>query len=69
MINTLLLEQFIENSGKKKVYLASRIGITPQSFRRKVKGLSDFTVREATIISKELSLSTKERESIFLVKM
>lgn len=60
------LEKVISESGKKKDYLASKLGISRQTFYLKCQGKSDFTAPEIKILCNELNItSLKERESIF----
>lgn len=66
MTDTILLEDHITKSGKKKAYLAQKIGITRQALFKKINNESVFNAREITILSSELGItSTKEMQRIF----
>lgn len=61
-----LLEKKIEDSGKKKGYLAEKCGLSRQGFRNCVKGTAMFNSVHISILCKELSItSMAEVESIF----
>lgn len=62
MVNTLLLEQAIAESGKKKEYLANRCNITRQSFTSKVNNRSEFTGKQIMILCKELDIKQLTRK-------
>ena len=69
MVDTLLLEQRIKDSGKKYGYLAEKLGISRQYFRMKCKNKADFTNRETDILCSELGItSLTEKEKIFFKK-
>ncbi len=64
MVDTQLLEDVISRSGKKKGYLAERLGISIQSFRLKCKNDYSFTTDEVAELCDVLHitrLSDKER--------
>lgn len=46
MVNTQALKEAIETSGVKYGYIAERLGINPNTLRRKINGESDFYVDE-----------------------
>ncbi len=69
MTNTKLLNQRIMNSGLKKKYLASRIGITTQSLTYKIENVRDFKAGEINTLSKLLGVETpEEREALFFAQ-
>lgn len=69
MVNTLLLEKKIEQSGKLKKYLANKCGISIQSFRLKCINKSIFNTNQVDVLCDELSIKTlREKESIFFAK-
>ena len=69
MIDTQYLENVIENSGKKKQYLADKIGCSVQALRLKVKGDYDFTTSQVDILCAELGITDlAEKEKIFFKK-
>lgn len=66
MLDVILLEKKITNSGKKYSHLANKLGISPQYFSKKRKGLADFTNKETNILCKELNITDViEKEAIF----
>ena len=68
MVDSKLLNQKIEESGLKKTYLASQIGITRAGFYKKLNNLSEFTTGEVASLCKLLSITNlSEKESIFFV--
>lgn len=60
MTNTALLEQYIEQSGYKKSYIAERLGITAYSFALKVNNKSEFKASEMQLLAKLLNIGDKE---------
>ena len=66
MTNTALLEDKIRQSGKKKGYLAERIGLTIVGFRRCCINKAEFRANQIKILSEELGITDlNEREKIF----
>ena len=69
MVDTQVLEEIIEKSGKKKSYLADKLGITVQSLRLKITNQTDFKTGEASILCQELGITRlTEKEKIFFKK-
>lgn len=69
MVNTQLLESRIEKSGKRKSYLAEKLGLSVQSFRLKCINKYDFTMSQVNILCKELGItSLTEKDAIFNAK-
>jgi hypothetical protein len=66
LANTQYLEELIKDSGKKKSYLADKIGCSRQYFRMKIRNEAEFTVNEANILCAELGVTKlSEKEKIF----
>ena len=66
MVDTLLLEETIKKSGKKKTYLANKLGMSVQNLRLKINGESDFWTNEVTILCQELGITRlSDKEKIF----
>ena len=59
------LNREILNSGIKKKSIASRLGITEMSLIRKLKGETEFKIRETVKIGSILNLSDVEKCDIF----
>lgn len=66
MGNPQYLDDYIKESGKKKGYLADKLGVTRQTFKKKCKDPSSFTSHHATILCEELNITRlTDREKIF----
>ena len=66
MTNTKLLEERIAESGKKKVYLAKKCGLTYAGFRNCVINKAEFKASQIQILCEELDItSLKDRQAIF----
>lgn len=46
--------------------ISKMIGISPQSFSRKIRGVREFSISEAEKISETLGIEDQERVKIFL---
>lgn len=69
MTNTELLEQKTKEAGKKKVYLAQKVGLTYQGYRNCETNKAEFTASQIDILCKELNItSLKEKDLIFFAK-
>lgn len=70
MTNTELLERKIAESGKKKAFLAERLGLSAQGLRNLITNKTEFKARQIQILCDELSITTaKEKEAIFFAKV
>jgi hypothetical protein len=66
LTDTQYLEKLIVESGKKKSYLAEKIGCSRQYFRMKRNNEAPFTVVEVNILCEELNITKlSEKEKIF----
>lgn len=66
MTNTELLELKIKESGKKKSYLAQKVGLTRAGFRNCCINKSEFRTGQVQILCEELGItSLKEKQAIF----
>lgn len=69
MTNTELLENKIQKSGKKKTYLAEKLGLSLQGFRNCCKNVAEFKTGHIQVLCEELDISTlEEKEAIFFAK-
>lgn len=69
MVDTQMLESIINDSGKKRTYLADKIGITVQSLKLKIDNKSDFKSSEVTSLCQELGITKlTDKERIFFAK-
>ena len=64
-MNNELLKATIKERGVAHQFLAEKIGITPQAFSQKIRGKSDFRLREAETLSEVLRLEPGEIMAIF----
>ena len=68
--NTALLEEKIKASGKKRNYLAEKVGLSYAGFRNCVTNKAEFKSSQIDILCDELNItSLKEKESIFFAKV
>ena len=66
MTNVELLKEKIEKSGKKKSYLAQKLGVSRSGFRNLCMGKSQFRTEQVKILCAELDVvDPKEKEAIF----
>ena len=66
MTNTELLNEKIEKSGLKIGFISDQLGMTRQTFRKKVNGISDFNQTEMKLLCDLLKItSMKEKNKIF----
>lgn len=69
MVDTQYLEEKIAASGKTKTHLASKMGMSIQSFRLKSTNKYDFTTTQVDILCSELGITKlSEKERIFFAK-
>lgn len=70
MNNTKLLEDKIKKSGKKKSFLAQKVGLSSAGFRNCIKNKAEFKSSQIDILCEELGItSLREKESIFFAKV
>ena len=65
MTDSRRLREAIRARGLKINWIASRIGIAPWSFSRKMNNRTEFTSKEIQACSELLGLSGEERDRIF----
>lgn len=65
MTNTLLLENAIARSGKKKTYLAEKCGVTLTHFGKQLNNKYEFKPSQIRILCHELGLSVSDMQAIF----
>lgn len=66
MTNIKLLDKKIKESGKKKGYLAEKLGVSRATFRTLCLGKSQFRTEQVKILCEELNIvDAKEKEAIF----
>jgi hypothetical protein len=66
MTNTILLEEKIKQSGKKKKYLAEKCGLSMQGFRNCCRNKAEFKTGHIKVLCAELGITKlTEKEAIF----
>lgn len=66
MVNKVLLEKKIAESGKKKGFLAKKCGLSRQGFLNCINGVAFFNASQIQILCEELNItSLREKEAIF----
>ena len=68
MTNTKLLEQYIEDSGLKKGFIAKQLGLTSYGFALKVNNKSEFKANEIVALCKLLKIGARDKDAIFFAK-
>lgn len=70
MNNTDLLKDKIAKSGKKRKYLAEKVGLSYAGFRNCVINKAEFKASQIDILCEELNItSLKEKEAIFFAQI
>ena len=70
MLNTELLEKKIKESGKKKAFLAKKIGLSYAGFRNCLLNRAEFKASQIKALCDELGItSLKERDAIFFANI
>lgn len=66
MTNVELLNEKINDSGKKKGFLAQKLGVSRATFKSLCVGKSQFKTEQVKILCDELNIvNPQEKESIF----
>lgn len=65
MTNTELLENKIRLSGKKKSYLAEKVGLSLAGFRNCCVNKAEFKSSQISVLCEELSIDTADMMLIF----
>lgn len=65
MVNTDLLEKIIADSGLKKKFIASKVGVSPWCLTQKIRNNTEFLASEINVLCGVLSISKKLKEEIF----
>ena len=59
------LNEAIENSGLRSIFISNKLGITPQAFNAKRRGKIAFRQSEVYVMTDLLKLSNEESAKIF----
>lgn len=65
MVNTQLLDEYIENSGLKVGFIVEKLGISRQGFDKKRKGITPFRASEIYVLCDLCRIPDLERPKIF----
>lgn len=65
MTNEAMLKDAIRKSGKKKSYLANKIGVSPTHFGKLIRNKYEFTASQISTLCEELGLGIEMRDLIF----
>ena len=68
MTNTTLLEQYIENSGYKKSFIAKALNISAYALSMKTNGKTEFKASEIDTLCKFLNIGVEDRMRIFFAQ-
>ena len=68
MTNTALLNEAIKESGKKKIYLAERIGVSKQQFNNLCNNRAQFKAEQIQILCEELGINLTRMKVIFFAR-
>lgn len=69
MINTILLLEKINNSGFKRSFIAQKLGISRATLHNKMKGFSEFSLGEVSILCELLKIvDLTEKDHIFFAQ-
>lgn len=68
MTNTSLLDKRINESGYKKSYIASKLGISAYGLSLKVNNKTEFKASEINVLCELLKIDTKDRMAIFFAQ-
>ena len=69
MTHTQMLEEKIKQSGKKKKFLAEKVGLSAAGFRNCCNNRAEFTSSQVKILCRELDItSLKEMQAIFFAE-
>lgn len=67
-VNTLLLDEAIEKSGLKIGFIIEKLGLSPNGFYKKRKGITSFRKSEIYVLCDLLRLTEEQAEKIFYPK-
>ena len=69
MTNKELLDQWINKSGKKKKYLAEKVGLSYAGFRNCCINKAEFTTSQVNILCDELGITRlTDKEAVFYAR-
>ena len=66
MVNTLLLDDYINSSGLKIGFIVEKLGISRQAFDKKRKGLTPFKASEIYVICDLCHINNIDKSKIFI---
>lgn len=63
------LQEWIEESGYKKAFIAAKLGITRAGLAKKLSRKSEFKADEILAFTRDLNMSTDTRDKIFFAEV
>lgn len=69
MTNTELLDEWIKKSGKKKKFLAEKVGLSYAGFRNCCINVAEFTTSQVSVLCEELGINKMaDKEAVFFAR-
>lgn len=65
MVNVDLLKNTIKEQGIRNLFIADKMGLSPEGFYKKLRGESEFKVSEVSCLTEVLRLTEEQRNAIF----
>ena len=65
MVDLELLQSTVKKSGLRNLFIAEKLGLSPEGYYKKLRGTTEFKVSEVACLSEILRLTAEERDSIF----
>ena len=68
MVNVNLLKNTIKEQGIRNLFIADKMGLSPEGFYKKLRGESEFKVSEVSCLTEVLRLTEEQRNAIFFAE-
>lgn len=68
MVNVDLLKNTIKEQGIRNLFIADKMGLSPEGFYKKLRGESEFKVSEVSCLTEVLRLTEEQRNAIFFAE-
>ena len=68
MVNVDLLKNTIKEQGIRNLFIAYKMGLSPEGFYKKLRGESEFKVSEVSCLTEVLRLTEEQRNAIFFAE-
>lgn len=66
MVDVPYIVELIDNSGITKTFLSEKLGVSRTTLETRLKGETDFSLKELNILCEILRLTNEERKKILL---